>query len=101
MTPTDGAKSARDNAGRFSAGNPGGGRPALPPEFREKGPEALRRIVELMASGDEGIALKAGTWIAERIFGKAPKAPEDTDDAALAWAELMSRMLKANEPQDP
>ncbi len=72
------------------SGNPGG-RAKLPEAFREKGPEALARIVELMADGDPKTAIKAATWIAERIYGKAAQSIEIEGESTNALiAALMS-----------
>ena len=76
------------------SGNPGG-RPKLPEAFREKGPEALARIVELMADGDPKVAVKAATWIAERIYGKAAQSIEIEGEStnALIAALLTTRKI--------
>lgn len=68
------------------------GRAKLPEAFKEKGPEALARIVELMADGDPKTAIKAATWIAERIYGKAAQSIELEGESTNA---LIAALLTA------
>lgn len=70
----------RDALGRLLPGHTANplGRPALPADLRQKhAKRSLERIVELMESKDETIALKAAQWIAERVYGKAAPVLED------------------------
>lgn len=59
----------------------------MPPEvkalLRERGLDAVKRIVDLMDSADERIALAAASNIADRAYGKAtqPIAGDDEGDA--------------------
>ncbi len=69
-----------------NSGNPSG-RPRVPPEvkalLKQHGIEAVKKIVSLMDSDDERIALAAASNIADRAFGKAtqPIAGDDEGDA--------------------
>ena len=85
----------REENGRFGLGNPGGGRPPLPEWFKAKAPDALKHMLAV-ADGtvdDEKISrMQACVEIVNRVYGHAPKAPEDTDDSARAWGEILSRL---------
>lgn len=93
-------REGRDGAGRFVTGAKAGpGRPSLPSWFREGGETALRHLLNV-AEGKEIDAkvsrAQACVVVVERIYGTAPKAPEDQDAAGQALAELLSR-LRASE----
>jgi hypothetical protein len=64
------------------SGNPAG-RPkrhdAIKPLLDQFGPDAIRKLVTLMDSEDERIALMAAKEIADRAYGKA-KPAEDEDE---------------------
>jgi len=64
------------------SGNPGG-RPALPEDFRAKGPDALAKLVSLMDHKSPQIALRAAELVIDRIFGKATQPTEHTAGADL------------------
>lgn len=59
------------------SGNPGGRPKKTKKEIdlikacREKAPDALKRMLELMRSDNESVALKAASLIIERGYGKA------------------------------
>ena len=76
------------------AGNPGG----RTKQFaqcqrlcREAPPDAARRLIELMQSEDERVALMAADKVFERAWGR----PKDYDPNAEAWRR------KPSEPQRP
>jgi hypothetical protein len=81
---------ARDGGGRWLPGggspNPAG-RPALPAQLKQDlaaaAPGAVARLVELMASPDERIALLAAREILDRHMGRPAQAVEveATDEA--------------------
>lgn len=83
------------------SGNPGG-RPkrsdAVKPLLDQYGPEALRKLVALMESEDERIALMAAKEIADRAFGK-PKPSEDEDDGAKR--ALTINIVRYSDPEQP
>jgi hypothetical protein len=86
----------RDESGRFPkgvSGNPKGRSKELPADFRAKGPEALQRMLGYMEHEDPAIAQKATTWVAERIYGKAPTAPEDQEAQAQNTATFLSLLV--------
>lgn len=61
------------------SGNPGG-RPKIPDEVKEAlkaaTPRAVARLVELMESADERVAIQACNSILDRSIGKAPAVPD-------------------------
>lgn len=74
----------RDAAGRFqpgASGNPGG-RAGLPAEVRRKleaaVPEAVDRLIELMRSDDDRVAMAAVAALLDRLYGKPALAVEKT-----------------------
>lgn len=75
----------RAKAGRFKAGTSGnpGGRPKLAPDVKDAlkaaTPRAAERLVELMESPDENVALKAAATVLDRVHGK-PTQPVSGDD---------------------
>ena len=91
---------ARDGSGRWLPGggspNPAG-RPALPADLRkqlaEAAPGAVARLVELMQSPDERIALLAAREILDRALGRPAQAVEVDDgrDQAMVHYNLIVR----------
>lgn len=77
--------------------NPGG-RPKVPPEvkalLKQHGPEAVKRIVELMASGDEKVALAAANSIADRAYGKAAQ-PVIGEDGGPIQVDVGGEQVRA------
>ena len=67
------------------SGNPGG-RPRIPNEVKElaqqHGPEAFSRIVELMQSEDQRLALAACTEVLNRAYGRPGVAVGEVDPDA-------------------
>lgn len=63
------------------SGNPGG-RPKVAQEIRElarqHGPAAIDRLVTLMHSSNEGVAVRAAEALLDRGFGRAPQGLEMT-----------------------
>lgn len=87
-------KPARDAHGRLLPGgtaNPGG-RTALPDAFKEKGPEALEKLVEFMAHADPRIALRATEVVTERIYGKAAQPLEH--EAGAEMLDILAERLQ-------
>lgn len=68
------------------SGNPGG-RPKLPELFKQKGPEALQKIVSLMKSRNEKMAFQAATYIADRVYGKAKESVEHSGAIAATLTQ--------------
>jgi hypothetical protein len=66
----------RANAGQFKKGQSGnpGGRVKVDPDVKEAlkaaCPRAAERLVELMESPDEAVAMKAAATILDRVHGK-------------------------------
>ncbi len=77
----------RDAAGRFPpgvSGNYKGRAKQLPDWFRLRGDDALRHLLAILDGDEEDGYLtrgRAATEIVDRVFGKAPMAPEDHADA--------------------
>lgn len=65
------------------SGNPGG-RPKTNPEvkaaLKAACPRAVARLVELLESDDERVALRAAEVIIERVEGKVPQALEHSGE---------------------
>jgi hypothetical protein len=62
------------------SGNPGGRTPLFgecQAMAREASPEAMRRLIELIDSGDERVALMAADKVLERAWGKPRVMDED------------------------
>jgi hypothetical protein len=70
---------------------------------REATPEAARRMVELMRSKDERVALMASDKVWERAFGKPREAETDADDPATQErrAQLIAAMVALLSGQTP
>ena len=91
--------------GTFSKGQTGnpGGRPSIPGDVREAlelgSLAAAQRLVALVGSEDERVALAASEAILNLLYGRAPQALEVTAEAgpALDPAEVASRVLAALE----
>lgn len=70
----------RPTSGRFKKGQSGnpGGRPKLEGEIRDlaqkHGPAALNRLVELMSSVNERVAVIAAQAVLDRAYGKPAQA---------------------------
>lgn len=101
--PPDRPKTGRDASGRFAAGNPGGGRPALPDWFRDRGPDSLRVLLRVMDGEliDEKVSrAQAAQFVKESIYGKAPQSVEGdeaTVTAAAAALVLLATKKKEGE----
>jgi len=70
---------------------------------REATPEAARRIVELMRSKDERVALMASDKVWERAFGRPREVePETVDPSALERrAQLIAAVVELLSGQTP
>lgn len=107
----------RDKKGRVVAGggslNPGG-RPVVPPEvretFRAAMPKAAKRLVKLIDSFDEKVALSAIEVLLTRVLGKPggamddDKADADRPLVGLSTAQLLEIVRAGNgqsEKPDP
>jgi hypothetical protein len=69
-----------------------GGRPKIAAEVKELarryGPEAFRRIVQLMRSDDERVALAAATVVLDRAYGRPITPVADVGEAqrlVISW----------------
>jgi hypothetical protein len=71
------------------SGNPGG-RPKLEGEIRKlaqkHGPNALKRLVELMKSSNERVAVAAAQAVLDRAYGKPPQGLHIEGDNPIAPA---------------
>jgi hypothetical protein len=79
-------------------GNPGG-RPKIAPDVRsalEAGSlAAAQRLVELVSSADERVALSASMALLDRVLGKAPASIEVTPaPAAPDWDRIQKAMQR-------
>ena len=85
---------------------------------REASPAAARKMVELMNSSDERVALMAADKVLERAWGKPKEKPEDAPDPEAAeraqqaraalhqWLDALAKpaplvLEKVDEPQRP
>ena len=75
------------------SGNPGG-RPKVEGEIRElaqkHGPDALKRLVELMKSENERVAVAAAQVILDRAYGKPQQALQIDGDIGLRGSLTIS-----------
>lgn len=104
---TGSEQAGRGAGNRFlpgQSGNPGG-RPRLVAEVRElareHAPAALMRLVELMQSDDERVAIVACREVLDRAYGRPVPMPPETPSAlsheqaldALAGAEAFTQRI--------
>ena len=93
------------------SGNPGG-RPKVAPEVRElakeHGPRAFARVIELMDSKDESLALAACKEVLNRAYGKSPQPLADSEkplpvEATHKWGDrdLARRLALILSSADP
>src|SRR5271169_2953354 len=66
---------------------------------REAAPDAVRRLIELMDSEDERVAVVACNSVLDRAFGKPKPAVEEKDDtdariASMSSEERLAEMTK-------
>lgn len=79
----------RPPSGRFEKGRSGnpGGRPKLEGEIRElaqkHGRKALERLVKLMASKNERVAVVAAQAVLDRGYGKPPQGLQISGELAV------------------
>jgi hypothetical protein len=86
-------KSAGRPFEKGQSGNPGG-RPKVEGEIRalaqEHGPEALKRLVQLMKSKNERVAVAAAQAVLDRGYGKPPQAVQlGGQDGSSASREIL------------
>ena len=87
----------RNQLGRFApgaSGNPGG-REGLPSELRERleagAPAAVERLIELIQSDDERIALAASETLLARLYGRPAQNTETkTEAGSIQQAHLQA-----------
>lgn len=91
---------ARSANGTFAPGHSGnpGGRIGLPAELREAleraAPQAVSRLVELVASKDGKLALAASEALLSRLYGKPPLAVDATVSKGMDFAAMHLAALK-------
>lgn len=89
----------RDSKGRFMAGNPGGGRKAMPDEvkemFKAATPMAAQLLINMMQDDEQRPELRVdcANKIIERVYGK-PTQPIDSDIDAKGLFEVMIKVIK-------
>jgi hypothetical protein len=86
----------RSPSGQFlkgCSGNPGG-RPKVERDIRElareHGPDAIKRLVQLMHSRNERIAVAACGAILDRAYGRAPQAVQLDADVGFRGSALLA-----------
>ena len=92
------------------SGNPGG-RPKVAPEVRElakeHGPQAFARVIKLMDSKDESLALAACKEVLNRVYGRSPQPlvggdkPIEIETTPLDDRELARRIALILSRADP
>ena len=96
----------RGTTGQFQPGQSGnpGGRPKVDGEIRElaqkHGPDALRRIIALMNSNSERIALMAAPAVLDRAYGKPVQGVQlaAADETGASWmADFRQRLSDARQ----
>lgn len=86
--------------GRFkpgASGNPTGRSKvqlAILDALRAAGPAAKDRLLELLRSSDEKVALAAARDILDRVIGKAPDAPEDRESREDVMANMIATLYR-------
>ena len=84
------------------SGNPGG-RPKEAAEVkglaREYGPEALRKLVDLMRGEDARVAKAAADSLLDRAYGKPTQAVDVSADVRATIQAIERRVVKATPPQ--
>jgi len=106
MTDVTGTPENRDETGRFQKGQSGnpGGRPKAESEVRElaqqHGPAAVNRLVALMNSRNERVAVAACQAVLDRGYGKAPQAMKVDGDLGIHGSGLIDILasLDRDEP---
>lgn len=90
----------RTRRGTFAPGSSGcpGGRRGLPGDVRQQleevAPEAVARLVELIRSDDERVALAASVALLDRLYGKPPVAVDATISKATDIGQAHLRALE-------
>lgn len=74
----------RDKNGRFTVGNPGGGRPKIPDDLRAQirgvCPKAVDTLIELLDDKKSMIRLYAAQTLLDRGYGKPPQSQDISVD---------------------
>lgn len=102
--PSNGEKTVqgRDEKGRFTSGNKGGGRPRVPEElrsaFQKFSSDALDVLVEIMSSpgAKDADRIRAAEVILDRGWGKAPQSV-DLETGGTLRLELIDEILRDGE----
>lgn len=95
--------SPRDKLGRFRSGTTGnaGGRPSLPPDVREAleagSLRAAQRLVDLLDSKDERVALMAANAILDRLYGKPSQSLDTSVKQENIGAAHLSALMEISE----
>jgi hypothetical protein len=99
-TSEQGRNRSQTNGGQFQKGKSGnpGGRPLVRGKVRElaqsKAPRAFKRLVELMESKDQRVAMAASNAVLDRAYGK-PSAEERTASFAMRQVKTAADVVEA------
>jgi len=102
-TLDESAPENRTVSGQFQKGRSGnpGGRPKAEGEVRElaqkHGPDAIKRLAQLMNSRNERVAVAACGVILDRAYGRAPQAVQLDGDLAFRGSGLLAALAALNE----
>ncbi len=69
----------------------------MPSWFREKGPDALKVLLEVMegTQDDEKISrAQAAMWVVERVYGRVAAAKEDQEAQVNAMTSLLMALAE-------
>jgi hypothetical protein len=89
---TDKPTTKREEGGHFAPGTSGnpGGRPAIPAEFKSRGPKRLERMEKIASSPKHKHYYAALVWCLERQYGKAVQS---VDVESTAFDAVVERIL--------
>jgi hypothetical protein len=106
VPPSGNAPENRPPSGQFQKGRSGnpGGRPKVEGGIRElareHGPDAIRRLVQLMYSRNERVAVAACGVILDRAYGRAPQALQLDADVGFRGSGLLAALAALNEREN-
>ena len=103
--PTERPPVERNANGRWAngnSGNPNGMRNAFPEWFRDRGPDALKHILNVMDDdgADPDLRLRCAEKIVERVYGKVKQSVEVDGSINAVLTELISAIATRKSDAD-